>query len=196
MADLSPYVAGKTGTTDNENDAWFVGFSNEVTVAVWVGYDNADGKRRTLGGGATGGHTAVPIFQPIMQAVWAHVAPKTALAPPSPEARRLLSCKAVDPELAGKSAASHSPSASASMPNGKIADTQYRLISRESTYAGEDGNAARERKRGPRHGTIRYYSVRAPQGFVSHFGWGSHTGGWYQQDQPRRYGGYQRFWNP
>ena len=49
IANLAPYVAGKTGTSDNENDAWFVGFSNEVTVAVWLGYDNADGKRRTLG---------------------------------------------------------------------------------------------------------------------------------------------------
>jgi membrane peptidoglycan carboxypeptidase len=39
----APYVAGKTGTSDDENDALFVGFSNEVTVAVWVGYDNADG---------------------------------------------------------------------------------------------------------------------------------------------------------
>ena len=51
-------------------------------MAVWVGYDNADGKRRTLGGGATGGGVAVPIFEPIIQAVWAHAAPKTALAPP------------------------------------------------------------------------------------------------------------------
>ena len=93
-----PYVAGKTGTTDDENDAWFVGFTNDVTVAVWVGYDNADGKRRTLGGGATGGHVAVPIFEPIMQAVWAHVAPKTALAPPSPEAKRQLSCRSIDLE--------------------------------------------------------------------------------------------------
>jgi hypothetical protein len=42
-------VAGKTGTSDDENDVWFVGFTNDVTAAVWVGYDNADGKRRTLG---------------------------------------------------------------------------------------------------------------------------------------------------
>ena len=35
IANLAPYVAGKTGTSDNENDAWFVGFSNEVTV--WCG---------------------------------------------------------------------------------------------------------------------------------------------------------------
>ena len=99
IASLAPFVAGKTGTSDDENDAWFVGFTNDVTVAVWVGYDNANGKRRTLGGGSTGGHTAVPIFEPIMQAVWAHIAPKTALAPPSPEARRQLSCKSVDLEV-------------------------------------------------------------------------------------------------
>jgi membrane carboxypeptidase/penicillin-binding protein len=92
IADLAPYVAGKTGTSDDENDAWFVGFTNDVTVAVWVGYDNANGKRRTLGGGATGGGVAVPIFEPVIQAVWNHIAARTALAPPSPEAKRHLSC--------------------------------------------------------------------------------------------------------
>ncbi len=78
------------GTSDDENDAWFVGFTNEATVAVWVGYDNADGKRRTLGGGSTGGGLAFPIFTPGIQAVWSNVTPRTALAPPSPEAKRML----------------------------------------------------------------------------------------------------------
>ena len=120
IAGMAPFVAGKTGTSDNENDAWFVGFTNDVTVAVWIGYDNADGKRRTLGGGATGGHTAVPIFEPIMQAVWAHAAPKVALAPPSPEAKRALSCRSIDLEVgeasrpACRPAAGRSPSASVS----------------------------------------------------------------------------------
>ena len=90
IASLAPYVAGKTGTTDGENDAWFVGFTNEVTVAVWVGYDNADGKRHTLGGGQTGASVAIPIFEPIIQAAWAYHSPRTALAPPSPEAKRDL----------------------------------------------------------------------------------------------------------
>ena len=89
-------MAGKTGTTDGENDAWFVGFTNDVTVAVWVGYDNADGKRRTLGGGQTGASVAIPIFEPIIQAVWAHYAPKTALSPPSPEAKRMLVARPID----------------------------------------------------------------------------------------------------
>ena len=99
ISGLAPYVAGKTGTSDDENDAWFVGFTNDVTVAVWLGYDNATGKRRTLGSGATGGGVAVPIFEPIIQAVWANVAPKAALSPPSPEAKRQLTCKVNRPRL-------------------------------------------------------------------------------------------------
>ncbi len=58
---LSPYVAGKTGTTDRENDAWFIGFTNDVTIAIWVGYDNAD-KQRTLGGGFTGAKVAAVLL--------------------------------------------------------------------------------------------------------------------------------------
>jgi penicillin-binding protein 1A len=88
---LAPYVAGKTGTTEDENDAWFVGFTNEVTVAVWVGYDNASGKR-TLGDGATGAHVAAPIFARIMEAVWSEAEPRTVLAPPSPAAASRLTC--------------------------------------------------------------------------------------------------------
>ena len=72
------FVGGKTGTTDNENDAWFVGFTSDVTVAVWVGYDNAGG-RRTLGQGETGGKNAVPIAEQIIQATWQYHAPKTPL---------------------------------------------------------------------------------------------------------------------
>jgi penicillin-binding protein 1A len=170
MAGLAPYVAGKTGTSDNENDAWFIGFTNDVTVAVWVGYDNADGKRRTLGGGATGGHTAVPIFEPIMQAVWAHVAPRTALAPPSPEAKRLLSCKSIDVESGdkgGKFSECFRIDA-----KGKVVDTQYKLVSREGSYA-----SSRE----PRE--HRYYGHSQ--------GWTWSNGSWYPyQEQRRYYGGY------
>ena len=84
LADLAPYVAGKTGTTDEAIDAWFVGFSNDVTVAVWVGYDNAKG-RRTLGSKQTGANVALPIFEPIMRASW-KIYPKSVLAPPTSEA--------------------------------------------------------------------------------------------------------------
>ena len=97
IGELSPYVAGKTGTTEDGVDGWFIGFTNDVTIAVWVGYDNGDGKRRSLGGSATGAQVALPIFEPILQAVWANrIAPKVALSGPSPETRRKIVDVAVD----------------------------------------------------------------------------------------------------
>ena len=140
ISGLSPYVAGKTGTSDEENDAWFVGFTNDVTVAVWLGYDNATGKRRTLGGGATGGGVAVPIFEPIIQAVWANVAPRTALAPPSPEAKRQLTCKSIDLE-SGEAPVGGGKAINECFRidrHGQVLDTQYELISREDAYAARE----------------------------------------------------------
>jgi penicillin-binding protein 1A len=56
---LPPPLAGKTGTTNSYTDAWFIGFSPEYTVGVWVGYDDPS---KTLGGGATGAAVALPIW--------------------------------------------------------------------------------------------------------------------------------------
>jgi penicillin-binding protein 1A len=50
-------IAGKTGTTNDEKDAWFVGFSPDMAVGVYIGHD----KPRHLGRGATGGQLAAPI---------------------------------------------------------------------------------------------------------------------------------------
>src|SRR5262249_48731693 len=94
--DLSPYVAGKTGTSEEENDTWFAGFTNDITVVVWVGYDNADGTRRTLGNGSTGASVALPIFRSIMHAAWMSGVPKVALAPPSAEAKRRIADLPID----------------------------------------------------------------------------------------------------
>lgn len=56
---LADPLAGKTGTTNGYTDAWFIGFSPEYTVGVWVGYDDP---ARSLGGGATGADVALPIW--------------------------------------------------------------------------------------------------------------------------------------
>jgi membrane carboxypeptidase/penicillin-binding protein len=144
IAALAPYVAGKTGTTDGENDAWFVGFTNDVTVAVWVGYDNADGRRRTLGGGATGGTVAVPIFEPIIQAAWLHHAPRTVLRGPSPETRKHLVVQRIDARLGdpldrtAQADRERERERGGGMlveylrrdASGRVADTQFRLVSR------------------------------------------------------------------
>ncbi len=142
IANLSPYVAGKTGTTDGENDAWFVGFTNDVTVAVWVGYDNADGKRRTLGGGQTGASVAVPIFEPVIQAVWTYQSPKAVLSPPSPEARRNLVTRQGDaPSAEGRSEGRNFVEYFRRDGNGQAVNSQYKLVPREEAYSGV---AARE----------------------------------------------------
>ena len=95
MKALTGYIGGKTGTTENENDTWFVGFSNDITVAVWVGYDNSGGKR-TLGQGATGGSVSVPIAEQIFQASWQYQGPKTLLPPPSAEAAKRMKPYPID----------------------------------------------------------------------------------------------------
>jgi penicillin-binding protein 1A len=95
-SDLSPYIGGKTGTSEDENDAWFAGFTNDITIVVWVGYDNASGTRRTLGGGSTGASVALPIFQSILKAAWANGIPKTLLAPPSAEAKQFIADLQID----------------------------------------------------------------------------------------------------
>jgi len=56
-------IAGKTGTTNDEKDAWFIGFSPDIVVGIYMGYD----KPRNLGKGATGGHLAAPIARDFLK---------------------------------------------------------------------------------------------------------------------------------
>lgn len=51
-------LAGKTGTTNQEKDAWFIGFSPDIAMGVFIGYDNP----QPMGHGETGGGLAAPIF--------------------------------------------------------------------------------------------------------------------------------------
>jgi len=144
LSKVSAYVAGKTGTSENENDAWFAGLTNEITVVVWVGYDNADGSRKTLGRGQTGGHVSVPIASAILQAAWANGVPKTPLAGPSPEARPFIADLAIDPRSGVRVAGGGFTEHFRTSGDGKMADTQYRLVPRETLYAmrpdAEDGD--------------------------------------------------------
>lgn len=59
-------AAGKTGTTDDYTDAWFVGFTPSLTAGVWIGYDD---RRVVLGKGETGGRAALPIWIQFMKVV-------------------------------------------------------------------------------------------------------------------------------
>jgi penicillin-binding protein 1A len=56
-------ASGKTGTTDNNIDAWFVGSAPGLTAGVWIGHDRS----ASLGAGETGGRAAAPVWQQFMQ---------------------------------------------------------------------------------------------------------------------------------
>ena len=64
VAQMSHPLGGKTGTTSDFTDAWFIGFSPSVTCGVWVGYDN----RQQLGEKETGARAALPIWMSFMKA--------------------------------------------------------------------------------------------------------------------------------
>jgi penicillin-binding protein 1A len=63
-AQLNHPIGGKTGTTSDFTDAWFLGFSPSVTCGVWVGYDS----RQSLGEKETGAKAALPIWMTFMRA--------------------------------------------------------------------------------------------------------------------------------
>jgi penicillin-binding protein 1A len=141
---LSSFVAGKTGTSDEFNDVWFAGFNSDVTVTVWVGYDNAKGKR-TLGQGNAGSKVALPIFDQINQAYWAHVASRTPLPGPSREIARRLVAMPID----GGSGERAEYRQGAQMEyfrvgvDGRIIESQYHLLSRGSEFGTNDGHIPR-----------------------------------------------------
>jgi penicillin-binding protein 1A len=71
-------IAGKTGTTDEYRDAWFVGFSSSVVVGVWVGFDQPS----PIGREAYGARVALPIWADFMKRT-ARALPAREFAPPS-----------------------------------------------------------------------------------------------------------------
>ncbi|RNC67742.1 MAG: PBP1A family penicillin-binding protein [Desulfuromonadales bacterium] len=70
-------VAGKTGTTNDMKDAWFIGFVPQLVAGVWVGYD----QEKSLGAGGSGGQAAAPIWTEFMQRAVAGI-PTQRFTPP------------------------------------------------------------------------------------------------------------------
>src|SRR4029453_2063798 len=57
-------VAGKTGTSNDVRDTWFIGMTPDLVIGTWVGFDDF---KRPLGKGEQGGRTAVPAFVELMK---------------------------------------------------------------------------------------------------------------------------------
>ena len=65
LRDLNLYLAGKTGTTNKNMDAWFIGFTSKLVIGVYVGFDEP----KTLGRYETGAKAALPIFKTFVKRV-------------------------------------------------------------------------------------------------------------------------------
>ena len=63
LRSLNVPLAGKTGTTNDNYDAWFIGFSSNLVIGVYIGYDNP----KTLGKFETGSKAALPIFKDFVE---------------------------------------------------------------------------------------------------------------------------------
>jgi membrane carboxypeptidase/penicillin-binding protein len=182
---LSPYVAGKTGTTEDAVDGWFVGFTNDVTIAVWVGYDNGNGKRRSLGG-VDGARVALPIFKPVIEDIWSDgIAPKAPLSGPSPEARRELADLPID-YMSGNVASGAGVRGDFIEhfrvgPDRQVADTQYQLVSAEAA-----AEQRQEQAYGAYNGPGYDGGAGAYGGAAEGYGdrYYSNNGGWQQQPPP------------
>ncbi len=72
-------AAGKTGTTNDYTDAWFIGYTSELAAGVWLGLDS----HRSMGRGVTGGKLAAPIWAKLMTRIYADRAPKEFARPDS-----------------------------------------------------------------------------------------------------------------
>jgi penicillin-binding protein 1B len=92
---LTGSIAGKTGTTDGYRDAWFVGYTSELVIGVWVGFDDERAIR------LTGAQAALPIWMDIARRMLPeHLEP---FAPPSG-----IVARAIDPKT-GQLATSQCP---------------------------------------------------------------------------------------
>ena len=92
-----PYpLAGKTGTTNDFTDAWFVGFSPTLTCGVWIGYD----EKKSLGEKETGARAALPIWMQFMNVALAGKEPGDFPAAPAPANTGVAQKKVDTPDVA------------------------------------------------------------------------------------------------
>jgi penicillin-binding protein 1A len=118
MREVGKPIAGKTGTTTDEKDVWFVGFSPDLVVGLYLGYD----KPRSLGRAAQGGHTAGPIARDFMKLA---LADKPAVPFRMPAGIKLIR---VDPKTGMRVAGSSGPSILEAFKPGTAPPDNYSVI--------------------------------------------------------------------
>ncbi len=101
-AQLNHPLGGKTGTTNDFTDAWFVGFSPSITCGVWVGFD----EKKTLGNKETGAVAALPIWMDFMRVALQGRESEDFAAPP-PVAPNAVARKLDTPDQSGGDGETH-----------------------------------------------------------------------------------------
>jgi penicillin-binding protein 1B len=91
-------VAGKTGTTNNYRDAWFVGYTPDLLALVWVGFDNGESLK------ASGAQAALPIWAEMMRAI-PHQVSGAAFKPPPTVVKKDICIRDGFPDVTGGCAA-------------------------------------------------------------------------------------------
>src|SRR5437764_4243453 len=118
-------LAGKTGTTSDWFDAWFVGFSPDLVAGVYVGFDEP----RTLGGGEVGGHVAAPIFRDFMAQALKDVPPKEFPPPARPMAGARIASNTIGAGLGPD----EPPWGSLGPPDGGVTVLDGKAVTRDNT---------------------------------------------------------------
>jgi penicillin-binding protein 1A len=166
VAAVDKPLAGKTGTTNDWRDAWFVGFSPDLTAGVYVGFDEP----KTLGRGEAGGRVAAPIFRDFMAAalngkpatpfpVPSGAMPKVASTPPDASAAQVASA---DPDASADAAGNADDSADAEANAGADDSTGATASNPESSYPAYGSYPAYPRRSVPTYGYWPDYA-RPPQ---------------------------------
>lgn len=111
-------AAGKTGTTNDNTDVWFVGYTPDLLAGVWMGFDTP----RPIIAGGTGGTLAVPVWARVMRTAYANRKPPEPWARPSDVVmRRVSGGRVLSAECGGGSpdyfAAKHAPAGSCPQPS-------------------------------------------------------------------------------
>lgn len=147
---LTRYAAGKTGTTDDYKDAWFVGFTNSLTCGVWVGFDQP----QTIQERGYGGTLALPIWVRVMEKASRPKYPDGQFPAPGPLVRLRL-CS-VSNRLATDGCAAAGTSYEIMLPQSVVPTQscpahQGRQIGDSNEQRGEDGDFSNRLFRSLRH---------------------------------------------
>ena len=123
LKELGRPVAGKTGTTNDERDAWFVGYTPDLVVGVYVGFDTP----RPMGRGGTGGQLAAPIFKDFVAMATEGTLPVLFRVPPGIELIR------IDPKT-GLRATAGGPAILEAFKPGQSPPSSYSIIGYSDSY--------------------------------------------------------------